>query len=192
MLMLLSVICLFFILLRVMLMRDHPNAVADGPKFSPREPFETPVQMREPAPEPEIVETQAEISNRFESSAHIPSESENPRPGLFATDLYPHSSPSDDGAADVPHLASLTPPPGATSLGVVDLKRLYGAHPPDSPGARASWLQHTKQIVASRAVVHGFAYVFDRSADTMSVSPFVLNADGVEDITDEVLQELSQ
>jgi hypothetical protein len=82
----------------------------------------------------------------------------------------------------------------STAFGVVDLERLIAAHSSgvDSQDTRAALITDIRRIVGLRAKAYGFAFVFDISARSPGGTPFVLATNGVPDITDEVLLELSE
>ena len=83
---------------------------------------------------------------------------------------------------------------GFTAVGVVDLDRLLAAHPPgtNTLQARKRVLRDIKRIVAVRATANDLGLIFDISGQSLTGAPFILATNGVPDITDEVLQELSQ
>jgi len=84
-------------------------------------------------------------------------------------------------------------PPGF--FAVVDLKRVLAAHESDasSPDAKSTLLAGVKSIVAAQARSRGLKFVFDVSAQTFNGTPiFVTSTNGLLDITDDVLKELSR
>ena len=192
MLLVLSVVCVFLVLLRVMLMRDNRNRdlspiVTSTPTF--RLPKATPPPNEAPAPA--IIETRAEAPELAEAGP-APGEPQPQTADVFAVELFPHEFESGDVAEEARFQALLRRVPGATDVGVVDLRRLVAAQRPDSRAAVESLIRRIKRAVAVRAAAHGFALVFDRSAESLSSAPVLLDTEGLPDITDEVLQDLSE
>ena len=84
-------------------------------------------------------------------------------------------------------------PPGSLSYAVVDLGRLLAAHPAstNSPEARMAMIARIKEVVAVRAAAHHYTFVFDVAATASANTPFILTAEEVPDLTDEVLTVLA-
>ena len=138
--------------------------------------------------------------SRFRPSSPKPELSNTP--ALTATNV-PLAAPEELATNTQNRWLSLIPPPPVVITApmsisapnaVVDLDRLLAAHPPatNSAEARATMVQHIKQIVAARAAAHYFTLVFDISAKDSKSIPFILNADEMPDLTEEVLQELDR
>ena len=146
------------------------------------------------------------LAQRSDGSTSVPvlpprSMDQLPKPSSTLADAP--AAPSDEANRnDRPSSTSLRSPAadavvasgsGTSAFGVVDLERLIAAQQgEDSPETRARILREIKHIVALRATVHGFAFVFDISAKSANGTPFILATNGAPDITEEVLHELSQ
>ena len=175
------------ILLCVVLMRDEPGRGISNSPAAPNSSNSFPDQPADdsasaPVPPPPRVNRPVALSP--------PTPSALPAPGdttfrVSYQDPEPLGSPSGNFV--------ITTGSDSTAFGVVDLKRLLASRPAgtNSTNALASLLREIKHITAGRARAHGFAYVFDTSGLSLTGTPFIFTND-VPDITDEVLQELSQ
>jgi Skp family chaperone for outer membrane proteins len=134
-------------------------------------------------PSPTNIDHHAVVSAPISGAPTVPAEEANGSDYRYLTARTP-------SAADLVFASGS----GATAFGVVDLERLIAAHPSggDSQDTRESVLRNIKRTVAVRASAHGFGLIFDISAKSSRGTPFILVTNGVPDITDEVLKELTQ
>lgn len=79
------------------------------------------------------------------------------------------------------------------TIAVVDLDRLLTVYPPanDTQEARAEMIRKFERTIATCVAKHHFAIVVDRTGKSLGGSPFILNAEGAADLTEEVLKELN-
>jgi hypothetical protein len=83
---------------------------------------------------------------------------------------------------------------GSAAFAVVDLQHVLTTHQLESGSsdARSNFLRSVKHIIALRSASHNLGCVFDVSAERSAHTPLILFTNGVLDITDEVLQEISK
>jgi hypothetical protein len=182
-LVLLSVLALVVVFL-VVFMRQEPNrAISETSDPTYRFPAQT---SDDPIPQPvPAAPIKDQPATPRSPAADAPTASSAEAKGGDPQYLTPLRTPSPD--------AVYVSGTGSRVLGVVDLERLFAAcqSGADSQDARARMLPEIRRIVAVRAKAHGLALVLDISARTAHETPFVLATNGVPDLTDEVLRELS-
>ena len=86
------------------------------------------------------------------------------------------------------------PTPQFEAIGVVDMDRLLAVRLPasDSPEARADVIRDIQRATAFCAAAHDCVVVLDFANDCQNGFPIVLSAVGRLDLTEEVVQQLTQ
>ena len=82
----------------------------------------------------------------------------------------------------------------SSEIAVVDIKRLFAEHPPESATqeAREETLRKIQRTINTFATTHRLSLVLDRSGATLNGVPDVLYARGFFDITEEISHQLAQ
>ena len=191
-LLVLGIVCVFLFIVRVMLMRDHPNRdLSPTVEAAPTFPMPNATPPQDEGPAPAMIEAPDETPPTPEA-VPAPREPEPQPAAIFAGEPYRYYPEPGEQAEEARFLASLRRVPGATDVGVVDVRRLLAAERPQSDAALKGLSRRIKRAVATRAAEHGFALVLDRSAEGLYFRPVLLDTEGLPDITDEVLQDLSE